>query len=128
MNITICTIGHSTHTLDEFINILHAFEIGLVVDVRSIPGSRHNPQFNQKELERDLQLHNIAYMHIKGLGGLRQTTKASDNTAWKNSSFRGFADHMQTKEFQTGVEQLIELATKRRTVIMCAEAVPWRCH
>jgi len=128
MNTTIYTIGHSTHTLDEFVNILHAFEIGLVVDVRSIPGSRHNPQFNQEELERDLKLHGIAYIHIKNLGGLRHTTRASVNTAWKNSSFRGFADHMQTEEFQTGVEQLMELATKKRTVIMCAEAVPWRCH
>lgn len=128
MNITIYTIGHSTHTIDEFINILHAFEIELVVDVRSIPGSRHNPQFNQKELEQDLQRHDIAYIHIKDLGGLRHTTKASVNTAWKNSSFRGFADHMQTEEFQTGIEKLIELATKKQTVIMCAEAVPWRCH
>jgi uncharacterized protein (DUF488 family) len=128
VNNTIYTIGHSTHPIDEFINILHAFEIGLLVDVRTIPASRHNPQFNQIELERELQRQAIGYIHIKELGGLRHTTKSSINTAWKNSSFRGFADHMQTEEFQTGIEQLLKLAQDKRTVIMCAEALPWRCH
>jgi len=126
--ITIYTVGHSTHTLDEFIKILHAFEIGLVVDVRTIPRSRHNPQFNETELERELQHVDIEYIHLKELGGLRHTTKTSINTGWKNPSFRGFAVYMQTEDFQTGIEQLEMLAQKKRTVIMCAEAVPWRCH
>jgi uncharacterized protein (DUF488 family) len=128
MNNTIFTIGHSTHPIDEFINILQAYEIGLVVDVRTIPRSRHNPQFNEDELKGTLVKKNIAYIRLEKLGGLRHTTKASINTAWKNSSFRGFADYMQTEEFQTGVEQLIMLASNKQTVIMCAEAVPWRCH
>jgi uncharacterized protein (DUF488 family) len=128
MNKTIYTIGHSTHPIDEFINILHVFEIGLVVDVRTIPKSRHNPQFNQTELERGLQDQDLGYIHLKELGGLRHTTKSSTNTGWRNSSFRGFADYMQTDEFRTGIEELIKLAQITRTVIMCAEAVPWRCH
>jgi uncharacterized protein (DUF488 family) len=128
MKTKIYTIGHSTHSFDEFINILHAYEIELVVDVRTIPGSRHNPQFNAPELERDLRGRNIGYAHLKQLGGLRRTTKASVNTGWENSSFRGFADYMQTADFRTGVDALIDLAQGKRTVIMCAEAVPWRCH
>jgi uncharacterized protein (DUF488 family) len=128
MKITIYTLGHSTHPLDEFLNILQAFKIELVVDVRTIPRSRHNPQFNATELEQALQQHAIEYQHLKELGGLRHTTKTSINTAWENLSFRGFADYMQTEEFQTGIEQLIGLAQNKRTVIMCAEAVPWRCH
>jgi uncharacterized protein (DUF488 family) len=128
MNAMIYTIGHSNHPIDEFIKILQAYEIGLVVDVRTIPGSRHNPKFNQSEFERELQCHDIGYTHLKGLGGLRHTTKTSINTGWENSSFRGFADYMQTEAFQAGIEQLIELARKKPTVIVCAEAVPWRCH
>ena len=124
----IYTIGHSTHALDEFIKILQAYEIELVVDVRTIPRSRHNPQFNQDELELGLQAHDIGYFHLEELGGLRHTTKFSINTAWKNSSFRGFADYMQTEEFKAGIAQLILLAEGKRTVIMCAEAIPWRCH
>lgn len=128
MNTTIYTIGHSTHPLDEFLDILKAFEIELVVDVRTVPKSRHNPQFNETDLEQSLQQHNIAYGHLKELGGLRHTNKDSINTAWRNLSFRGFADYMQTEDFQDGIAQLIKLAQKKRTVIMCAEAVPWRCH
>jgi uncharacterized protein (DUF488 family) len=128
MNTMIYTIGHSTHPIDEFIRILHAYKIQLVVDVRTIPRSRHNPQFNQAELERELQNQGIEYLQLKELGGLRHTSQTSINTGWKNASFRGFADYMQTVEFQTGLEQLIELASQKRTVIMCAEAVPWRCH
>src|SRR5512143_2286291 len=112
----IYTIGHSTHALDEFIKILQEYEIELVVDVRTIPRSRHNPQFNQDELELGLQAHDIGYLHLEELGGLRHTTKASINTAWKNSSFRGFADYMQTGEFKAGIEQLIVLAEGKRTV------------
>jgi uncharacterized protein (DUF488 family) len=128
MKDTIYTLGHSTHPIDEFVMILQAYEIGLVVDVRTIPGSRHNPQFNQPELKQDLQRHNIGYTHLKELGGLRHTTKASINTGWQNLSFRGYADYMQTEEFRVGIEQLIKLAQTKRTVIVCAEAVPWRCH
>ena len=128
MNKTIHTIGHSTHPIEEFINILQAFAIGLVVDVRTIPKSRYNPQFNQIELERDLQGQDIGYIHLKELGGLRHTTKSSTNTGWRNSSFRGFADYMQTAEFAENLQKLIELGKTKRTVIMCAEAVWWRCH
>jgi uncharacterized protein (DUF488 family) len=122
------TIGHSTHSIDEFVEILQAFEIGLVVDVRTIPRSRHNPQFNEQELGEELRKHHIEYTRLEGLGGLRHTTKASINTAWKNASFRGYADYMQTPEFARAVDELIGLAKAKRTAIMCAEAVPWRCH
>ena len=128
MNTTVYTIGHSTHPIDDFMKILHAYIIELVVDVRTIPKSRHNPQFNQAELEQELHNQGIEYAHLKELGGLRHTSETSINTGWKNASFRGFADYMQTDEFQTGLEQLIELASQKRSVIMCAEAVPWRCH
>ena len=128
MKDTIYTIGHSTNPIDEFIKILQAHEIELVVDVRTIPRSRYNPQFNQAELEQDLQHHNIGYTRLKELGGLRHTTNASINTGWRNSTFRGYADYMQTEDFRAGIEQLIRLAQAKRTVIMCAEAVPWRCH
>jgi uncharacterized protein (DUF488 family) len=128
MNLTIFTIGHSTHPIEKFIKILQAYGIGLVVDVRTIPKSRFNPQFNETELRASLEEEKISYVRLEKLGGLRHTTKSSINTAWKNSSFRGFADYMQTEEFQTGLEQLIELAQKKETAIMCAESVPWRCH
>ncbi len=125
---TIYTIGHSTWPIDEFNKILQAYEIELVVDVRTIPGSRHNPQFNGNELKYDLERHGIGYIHLKELGGLRHTTKTSINTGWTNLSFRGFADYMQTPEFMKGIELLIETSKLKQTVIMCAEAVPWRCH
>jgi len=127
-NNTIYTIGHSTRTIDEFINILLALKIELVVDVRTIPGSRYNPQFNQDELRYDLERCDFGYTHLKELGGLRHTTKTSINTGWRNLSFRGFADYMQTKEFNNGIQLLIEISKSKRTAIMCAEAVPWRCH
>ncbi len=128
MEDTIYTIGHSTHPIDEFIRILQAYEIRLLADVRIVATSRHNPQFNQDELERQLKEHGIGYVHLKELGGHRRTTKSSVNTAWRNLSFRGYADYMQTEEFRAGIERLIELARTQRTVIMCSEAVPWRCH
>ncbi len=128
MQDTIYTIGHSTHPIDEFIKILEAYEIGLVADVRTIPKSRHNPQFNQGELQRSLEENGVSYMHLKELGGLRHATKSSINTGWRNLSFRGYADYMQTEEFRAGIERLMELAQRQRTVIMCSEAVPWRCH
>lgn len=126
--ITIYTIGHSTRTIDEFINILLAFKIEWVVDVRTIPGSRYNPRFNQNELRHDLECRNFGYTYLKELGGLRHTTKTSINTGWRNLSFRGFADYMQTTEFNNGIQLLIDISKSKRTVIMCAEAVPWRCH
>ena len=128
MDLKIYTIGHSTHPIDEFIKILKVYGIELLVDIRTIPRSRVNPQFNEPDLRVSLKEKDIEYFHSMGLGGLRHTTKASINTAWKNSSFRGFADYMQTEEFQAGLEQLLEFARRKLTVIMCAESVPWRCH
>ncbi len=125
---TVYTIGHSTRTIEEFIQILQSYEIQTVVDVRTIAASRHNPQFNEKELDKSLSRKGIGYTRMKGLGGLRYTTKVSVNTAWRNASFRGYADYMQTPQFAENVEQLIKIGGEKRTVIMCAEAVPWRCH
>ncbi|MBP7526619.1 MAG: DUF488 domain-containing protein [Syntrophorhabdaceae bacterium] len=127
-NNTIYTIGHSTHSIDQFIKILQAYKIELVADVRTIHRSRHNPQFNENQLKLDLEQHDIEYLHLEELGGLRHTTRTSVNTGWTNLSFRGFADYMQTPEFQKGIELLIETSKLKQTVIMCAEAVPWRCH
>jgi uncharacterized protein (DUF488 family) len=128
MENTIYTVGHSTHPFDEFIKILRSFEIELVVDVRTIPRSRFNPQFNQGKLEQELLHHEIGYLHLKELGGLRHPAKTSFNTGWKHPSFRGFADYMQTEDFRSGIEQLSKIIPDKRTVIMCAEAVPTRCH
>jgi len=127
-NNTIYTIGHSTHSIDQFVKTLQAYRIELVVDIRTIPRSRHNPQFNENELKLVLEQHDIGYLHLKQLGGLSHTSTTSINTGWTNLSFRGFADYMQTPEFQKGIELLIEASNLRQTVIMCAEAVPWRCH
>lgn len=127
-HILVYTIGHSTRSQEDFLEILKKYNISEVVDIRSIPKSRHNPQFNEHELAHFLRNHHIGYRHQKDLGGLRHTNKASINTAWRNASFRGYADYMQTDEFQEGIEKLIETAQKKTTVIMCAEAVPWRCH
>lgn len=126
--LVVYTIGHSTRTIEEFVKMLQAFGIQTVVDVRTIPKSRHNPQFNEDELSANLLKRDVEYIHLEGLGGLRYTTKASVNTAWRNSSFRGYADYMQTSEFKKSIELLIKIAARKQTVIMCAEAVPWRCH
>lgn len=128
MNIEILTVGHSTHPIDEFLDILKAHGVRLVADVRTIPRSRHNPQFNSDALANSLKASGIGYLHMPGLGGLRHAKKDSPNQGWKNASFRGFADYMQTEEFEAGLRDLIETAKERKTVIMCAEAVPWRCH
>ena len=125
---TIMTIGHSTHPISEFLQILKSHHVHQIVDVRTVPRSRHNPQFNKDELPNSLLNNAIAYRHLPGLGGLRHTRKDSVNTAWKNASFRGYADYMQTPEFEQSLEELINLAAKLLTAIMCAEAVPWRCH
>ncbi len=124
----IFTIGHSTHPIGEFVEMLQAHGIKEIVDVRSIPKSRHNPQFNSEALKESLQRAHIRYKHIQKLGGLRHTTKDSLNLGWRNASFRGFADYMATPEFSEGLESLIKIASLRETTIMCAEAVPWRCH
>jgi uncharacterized protein (DUF488 family) len=124
----ILTIGHSTRALDEFIALLKAHGVGQVVDVRTIPRSRYNPQFNRETLSTVLRNAGIGYRHMKGLGGLRHARKDSLNAGWRNASFRGFADYLQTTEFEMDLGKLIELAKKKQVVIMCAEAVPWRCH
>jgi uncharacterized protein (DUF488 family) len=124
----IFTIGHSTRPADELIELLDAFRIRMLVDVRAIPRSRHNPQFNGDVLEESLKKAHIGYLHLKELGGLRHAKKDSPNTAWRNASFRGFADYMQTEEFEESLEKLLLIAKKESTAIMCAEAVPWRCH
>jgi uncharacterized protein (DUF488 family) len=122
------TIGHSTRTSEEFIALLKAHEIEQLVDIRTIPKSRFNPQFNQETLAQTLKDAGITYRHMKELGGLRHVRKDSPNLGWKNLSFRGFADYMQTPEFSEALESLEEIAGEKRTAIMCAEAVPWRCH
>jgi uncharacterized protein (DUF488 family) len=124
----IFTIGHSTRPIEDFIALLKAHEVQLLVDVRTIPRSRHNPQFNRETLPGSLKPAHIDYQHMPELGGLRHSRKDSTNTAWRNLSFRGFADYMETPEFENGLMHLIEEAQTRRTAIMCAEAVPWRCH
>lgn len=125
---TIYTLGHSTRSADEFLSILENFGIALVADVRTIPRSRRNPQFDQVEFSRFLREHEIAYIHLPALGGLRRPRKDSINTGWDNASFRGYADYMQTPEFASAVEQLMAIASDRSTAVVCAEAVPWRCH
>lgn len=125
---TVYTIGHSTHPIDEFLAILRAHSIARLVDVRTVPRSRRNPQFEQSSLEASLVGAGIEYRHMKSLGGLRKTRADSVNTAWRNASFRGYADYMQSPEFAAAIEDLVALAGEKRTAVMCAEAVPWRCH
>jgi uncharacterized protein (DUF488 family) len=124
----IFTIGHSTRSIDEFVKLLQIYDITEVIDVRSIPKSRHNPQFSAEVLKQSLKRARIRYNHLKKLGGLRHAKKDSLNLGWHNASFRGFADYMATQEFSEGLEALMKIATSRETAIMCAEAVPWRCH
>jgi uncharacterized protein (DUF488 family) len=125
---TVLTIGHSTRTSEEFISLLQAHAVTCVVDVRTVPRSGHNPQFNRETLPVSLKPAGIGYVHMAELGGLRHTTRDSLNTGWRNASFRGYADYMQTPEFQRAIDQLIQLANQDRIAVMCAEAVPWRCH
>jgi uncharacterized protein (DUF488 family) len=124
----ILTIGHSTHSIDEFLAMLAAHGVEQLCDIRTIPKSRRNPQFNREELAASCAGVNIAYVHMAGLGGLRHPRKDSINTAWRNDSFRGYADYMQTPEFARSLDELVALASTHLTAIMCAEAVPWRCH
>jgi uncharacterized protein (DUF488 family) len=125
---SVLTIGHSTRPLDEFIALLKAHAVTLLIDVRTIPRSRHNPQFNQDSLPESLKKAGIGYVHMPGLGGRRHARTDSLNIGWRNVSFRGYADYMQTPEFGKQIDELIRLAREHRLAIMCAEAVPWRCH
>jgi uncharacterized protein (DUF488 family) len=122
------TIGHSNRPLDEFIELLRQNSIAHVADVRTVPRSRHNPQYAQEALKHSLEDVGIAYSHHAALGGLRHRRRDSINTAWRNASFQGYADYMQTPEFEVGLQEIVDLAWTERCVLMCAEAVPWRCH
>ena len=124
----VLTIGHSTCTIEEFTALLKAHGATCVVDVRTVPRSRHNPQFNKDSLPASLKEAGLGYVHMPGLGGLRHAKSDSPNMGWHNASFRGYADYMQTPEFARNLEELIELAKRGRIALMCAEAVPWRCH
>jgi uncharacterized protein (DUF488 family) len=124
----VCTIGHSNRSIATFVELLRANEIVRILDVRSVPRSRHNPQFNRETLAEFLGALNIGYTHMPGLGGLRHARADSVNTGWTNLSFRGYADYMQSPEFAENVHRVAELATSERCALMCAEAVPWRCH
>ncbi len=124
----IFVVGHSTRTIESFIDLLNAHSINFLVDIRTIPKSRHNPQFNEESLKKKLEEHKIKYLHMKGLGGLRHADKNSINLGWRNASFRGFADYMQTDEFNLSLGELIELSRKHTVAIMCAEGNPFRCH
>jgi len=124
----IWTIGHSTRSSEEFKEILIAHQIGALVDVRSFPGSRRYPHFNKAELARALEAVGIIYVHSPELGGRRRANPDSKNTAWKNTSFRAYADHMESEEFIKGIADLVELARGKRVAVMCAEALRWRCH
>ena len=125
----IWTIGHSTRAIDEFISLLKENEIKLLADVRAWPSSKRYPQFNKDALAESLNAHGIRYEHFPELGGKRKTKPDSRNTAWRNASFRGYADYMETEQFQKGIDRLLEVASEAGpTAIMCAEAVWWRCH
>jgi hypothetical protein len=125
----VLTIGHSTRPIEEFVALLRAHGVTKLVDVRTVPRSKHNPQFGRERLPTSVATAGIAYEHEAALGGLRRTSDASPNQGWRNLSFRGYADHMQTPEFKDAVERLIVQARKgERLALMCAEAVPWRCH
>jgi uncharacterized protein (DUF488 family) len=124
----IWTIGHSTQSIDELIGLLQAHAVRLLVDVRTIPYSRRNPQFNTDALARGLADAGLKYSHLPALGGRRRASADSVNLGWRNTSFRGYADYMQTDSFRKGLRELVRLAEAARTVIMCAETVPWRCH
>src|SRR5258706_9900007 len=124
----IWTIGHSTRSIEEFVDALKSYEIQVLIDVRSFPGSRRYPQFNKGQLKVSLAAVGIEYQHYPELGGRRNARSDSLNMAWRNKMFRGYADYMETDEFRSGIARLVEVARARRTTIMCAEAVWWRCH
>jgi len=124
----IMTVGHSNRSFEEFAEILQAHGVHLVADVRTIPRSRHNPQFNREVLPESLAKMGIEYRHLPLLGGLRKAKANSSNTGWRNLSFRGYADYLGTADFESGLTELLELSATKRTAVMCAEAVPWQCH
>lgn len=124
----IYTIGHSTHSLEEFLNLLKTYKIELLVDIRRHPGSRRYPHFNKEEFEKSLNQNGFEYLHIESLGGRRKKQPDSKNDAWRLESFQGYADYMETEEFKISIEKLKVLAESKRTAIMCAEAVWWSCH
>jgi uncharacterized protein (DUF488 family) len=124
----VLTIGHSNRTWKDFLELLRTHHVKRVIDVRSIPRSRHNPQFNRVTLSTKLRTARIGYVHLRKLGGLRHARRDSPNMGWRNASFRGFADYMQTSDFEAGLHRLMKLAGQKRSAIMCAEAIPWRCH
>lgn len=125
---TMWTIGHSTHSLEAFIGILRSHRIEALADVRVMPGSRRYPHFNHEPFSASLAQSGIRYVHFPGLGGRRKPRPDSVNTVWRNEMFRGYADYMETSDFQRATDQLSNLATEKRTAIMCAEAVWWECH
>ena len=124
----VCTIGHSNRPIEEFIALLQQNEVACVLDIRTVPKSRHNPQFGQDQLPGSLSAAGIGYRYLPGLGGLRRPRPDSPNGGWRNTSFRGYADYMQTPEFAKNVDAVIDLAGSTRCVLMCAESGPWRCH
>ena len=128
MMMTVLTIGHSTRATAEFLRLLEAHGVERVIDVRRIPRSGHNPQFSRERLARALRRAGIHYRHMPGLGGRRHARRDSINTGWRNASFRGYADYMQTDTFRRSVDRCITLARREQVALMCAEAVPWRCH
>jgi uncharacterized protein (DUF488 family) len=125
---TLFTLGHSTLPIESFVAVLRAYGIERLVDIRTMPRSRHNPQFNDTALAASLHAEHLEYIHMPALGGLRHARKDSPNTGWRNAGFRGYADYMLTEAFQDALGQLIEMSRRQRVAIMCAEAVPWRCH
>lgn len=125
---TVYTIGHSTRSIDEFIELLRSQHITQLADIRTIPESRHNPQYQQEALSKSLVGAGIDYVYLEELGGLRSGVKNSENDAWRNKSFRNYADYMQTEDFRRGIDELLRIGAEKPTAIMCAEAVPWRCH
>lgn len=124
----IYTIGHSTHSSETFLEMLQSFKIRLLVDIRSLPGSRKFPQFDKESLEKVLPENGIDYLLMKDLGGRRKVNKGSKNTAWQNTSFRAYADYMETEPFENAIKELEQIAIEKTTAYMCAEAVWWRCH
>ena len=124
----IYTLGHSTHTLEEFMAMLKSFNIELLADIRSFPGSRKFPHFNKENLPASLAENNIEYIHLRNLGGRRKVNPESCNTGWRVAAFRGYADYMETESFKKAIQELEQIASAKRVAYMCAEAVWWRCH
>ncbi|WP_312820244.1 DUF488 domain-containing protein [Kaistella carnis] len=125
---TIYTIGHSTRTIEEFLELLFSFNIKILADIRRLPGSRKYPQFDQDALKKSLEENGIVYIYIEDLGGRRPAKKDSKNTTWRNKSFQGYADYMETESFANGAAELAKYALEKPTAMMCSEAVWWRCH